>query len=27
LALELAAPRQLLSPYPDYISFGYWFSQ
>jgi hypothetical protein len=27
VALELAAPRQLLSPYPDYISFGYWFSQ
>lgn len=25
--LELAPPRQLLSPYPDYMSFGYWFSQ
>ena len=27
IALELAAPQPLLSPYPDYISFGYWFSQ
>jgi hypothetical protein len=25
--VELAPPRQLLSPYPDYTSFGYWFSQ
>lgn len=27
VALELAAPRGLWSPYPDYLSFGYWFSQ
>jgi hypothetical protein len=25
--LELAPPRQLLAPYPDYSSFGYWLSQ
>jgi hypothetical protein len=25
--VELTPPRQLLSPYPDYTSFGYWFSQ
>ncbi|HEY6422226.1 MAG TPA: hypothetical protein VIY28_03050 [Pseudonocardiaceae bacterium] len=25
--LELAPPRPLLSPYPEYKSFGYWFSQ
>jgi hypothetical protein len=27
VALELAPPRQLLGPYPDYTSFGYWLSQ
>jgi hypothetical protein len=27
LVVELAPPRHLLSPYPNYTSFGYWFSQ
>lgn len=27
MRIQLAAPHGLLSPYPDYLSYGYWFSQ
>lgn len=27
VTLEIGSPRPLLSPYPEYTSFGYWFSQ